>query len=280
MSAQVEEPRPRDLGGGDERRRPRAAHAAAVASASAMSSGDRRSGRASFIARLVATSPNAGLAGRSISTIGTAASPSTSGRAPEATAACHAPSTAARTRERIASGAATGSVVVVNAEAPRETLDRPGMVPPGCGDTTAGRAPCGEFHLGPPGMPGSPIGHHARYRWVVHPGGTSGSRGGGPSARPQPCPTATGRARGRGRKLPGGLGDPLHRIRRPTYCILADKRAERAMQRPLVLVPWAVRRGVEPPGIGAPGERRPSPPQGPRDPDGTHTPECVPSAHS
>ena len=56
----------------------------ASASASAMSSGDRRSGRASCIARLVARSPNAGFAGRSMATPGRSTPSSIAGRAPDA----------------------------------------------------------------------------------------------------------------------------------------------------------------------------------------------------
>ena len=62
----------------------------ASASASAISSGDRRSGRASCIARLVARSPNAGFAGRSTSTEGAEDGSATAGSAPDASAAAHA----------------------------------------------------------------------------------------------------------------------------------------------------------------------------------------------
>ena len=55
----------------------------ASASASAMSSGDRRSGRASCIARLVARSPNAGFAGRSMATAGRSTPSSIAGSAPD-----------------------------------------------------------------------------------------------------------------------------------------------------------------------------------------------------
>ena len=78
-----------------------------AAMASAMSSGLRRSGRASFIARFVAKSPNVALAGRSISMAGTAAPSSRTGSAPAATASDQARATATLTRARIA-GAGAG----------------------------------------------------------------------------------------------------------------------------------------------------------------------------
>ena len=85
-----------------------------AASASAISRGDLRSGRASFIARFVAKSPNAGLAGRSISTAGAADASSIAGSRPAATASAHACSTAARTRARTAAGMAVGSAELGN----------------------------------------------------------------------------------------------------------------------------------------------------------------------
>ena len=54
----------------------------ASARTSAIASGGRRSGRASFIARLVARSPNAGFAGRSTSMAGVSASSPTAGSRP------------------------------------------------------------------------------------------------------------------------------------------------------------------------------------------------------
>jgi hypothetical protein len=75
----------------------------ASAIAWAMASGGRRSGRASFIARFVATSPCSGLAGRSTSTAGTAWSAGMSGRSPAARARDHASSIASRTRSRTVS---------------------------------------------------------------------------------------------------------------------------------------------------------------------------------
>ena len=71
-----------------------------------MSSGDRRSGRASCMARLVARSPNAGFAGRSMATAGRSTPSSIAGSAPDRTAASHARATASRTCDRMAAGAA------------------------------------------------------------------------------------------------------------------------------------------------------------------------------
>ena len=70
----------------------------AAATAPAISSGDRRKGRASFIATLVAMSPCSWFAGRSTSTVGVA--PSGEGRSPAAMATASARSTARRTSVR------------------------------------------------------------------------------------------------------------------------------------------------------------------------------------
>jgi hypothetical protein len=67
--------------------------------ASAIASGGRRNGRASFIARLVARSPCSAFAGRSMSTPKAAPS-GIAGSSPAATAAVHAASMASRTRAR------------------------------------------------------------------------------------------------------------------------------------------------------------------------------------
>ena len=79
-----------------------------AANACAMASGAMRYGRASFIARLLAKSPCAEPAGRSISTGGRVASAGKSGSAPEATARSQARATAARAWVRMG-GEATDS---------------------------------------------------------------------------------------------------------------------------------------------------------------------------
>ena len=99
-----------------------------------MSSGDRRIGRASFMARLVAKSPKVALAGRSTSTAGAVAGSSSAGNRPAATASTQARSTAARTRARMAAGAATGSAGMVTGDllagwTGRTPSYRPGLYP-------------------------------------------------------------------------------------------------------------------------------------------------------
>ena len=74
------------------------------ASTRAISSGDRRYGRASLIARFDAKSPCSGLAGRSMSTAGRSSSATAAASAPAAIARSQARSTAARACVRIGGG--------------------------------------------------------------------------------------------------------------------------------------------------------------------------------
>ena len=101
------------------------------ASASAMSSGDRRIGRASFMARLVAKSPKVTLAGRSTSMAGADVGSSSAGSRPAATASAQARSTAARTRARMAAGAATGSAGMVTGDLLAGLDGTDAILPPG-----------------------------------------------------------------------------------------------------------------------------------------------------
>ena len=89
---------------GESEPSPPASRTSLAARSVASSRGERRYGRASFIARFVAKSPCAALAGRSTSIVGRAASSGRGGSAPDSIAAAHARSTAARTWLRSVAG--------------------------------------------------------------------------------------------------------------------------------------------------------------------------------
>ncbi len=86
-----------------------ASRASSSASARAMSSGARRYGRASRIARFVAASPWSGLAGRSTLTSGVSSAGSSGGSEPAAIAAAQARSTARRSWPRRVGSADEGT---------------------------------------------------------------------------------------------------------------------------------------------------------------------------